>query len=318
MRARSCLAQQRQHPGEDYEAEASRLRWGEHWDGNWLERRSAPQSSGNARSMALLDDGFGFAASHRQLGNMEKQTPVLKDCDLTDYVREMLFASSATVWHDAFRCFQEPGRPSPTRQTQPHVSSTLEGHNTTWLKARSLINTRARLRLSGLFHVSTAFPHDKPLPVWSWLAWRLTNRNLCRSLEKEQLQLLSVKLLGFASWPAILTSPRAGPCGHNAPNIGHSIVQNCRYNTTDSAGLRTCIHNFDQFGFFATCDLRFHQQNSGAIAFPGTFAPRLRTSHSRVAKRWPIWSLRTHIALNIRPNVPKLPLILQIRLIWSR
>ena len=66
------------------------------------------------------------------------------------------------------------------------------------------------------------------------------------------------------------------------------LSQNCRYNTTDSAGLRTCIHNFDQLGLFATCDLRFCQQNSGAIAFPGTFAPHLRTSHSRVAKRWPI------------------------------
>ena len=81
--------------------------------------------------MALLDDGFSFAASYRQLGNMEKHTPALKDCDLTDYVREMLFASSATVGHDALRCFQEPGRPSATRQTQPNVSSTLEGHNAT-------------------------------------------------------------------------------------------------------------------------------------------------------------------------------------------
>ena len=80
------------------------------------------------------------------------------------------------------------------------------------------------------------------------------------------------------------------------------LSKNCRYNTTDSAGLGTCIHNFDQLGLFATCDLRFYQQNSGAIAFPGTFAPHLRTSHSRVAKRWPIWSLRTHIALNNRSD----------------
>ena len=97
MRPRSWLAQQRQHPGEDYEAEASQLRWGEHWGGNGLERRSAPQSSGNARSKALLDDGFSFAASYKQLGHMEKHIPALKDCDLTDYVQEMLFASSATV-----------------------------------------------------------------------------------------------------------------------------------------------------------------------------------------------------------------------------
>ena len=47
--------------------------------------------------MALLDDRFSFAASYRQLGNVEKHTPALKDCDLTDYVWEMLFASSATV-----------------------------------------------------------------------------------------------------------------------------------------------------------------------------------------------------------------------------
>ena len=45
----------------------------------------------------MLDDGFSFAASYRQLGNMEKHTPALKDCELTDYVREMLFASSATI-----------------------------------------------------------------------------------------------------------------------------------------------------------------------------------------------------------------------------
>ena len=141
LRTRSWLAQQRQHAGENYEAEASQLRWGERWDGNWLERRSAPQSSANARSKALLDDGLSL---QHHTGNLARwrNIPQLWDCDLTDYVREMLFASSATFWHDAFRCFQEPGRPSLTRQTHPNVSSTLEGHNTTWLKARSLINTR--------------------------------------------------------------------------------------------------------------------------------------------------------------------------------
>ena len=51
------------------------------------------------------------------------------------------------------------------------------------------------------------------------------------------------------------------------------LSKNCRYDISVSAGLRTCIHNLDQLGLFATCDLRFHQQSSGAIAFLETFAP---------------------------------------------
>ena len=143
--------------------------------------------SGNAHCKTLLEMGLVSVSRHPiSSGNLTKwiNTPpphpenlwTLKDFDLTLHVRGMLLNSLPKNWHDTFRCFQKSWQTlsDATTNIAKHPW-TLQGlHTTPWLKFSSTQMHQDWLEFTT---ISNIFVDHDPLPIWSRLVWRLTDRN---------------------------------------------------------------------------------------------------------------------------------------------